>query len=396
MIYFYRRLSPGMDDEPSSRRQFLATTGLALSAAVAGCSLGPPDESPEPVNTTESTGFSSEPERPSQQSQPEPTSELSRVYRQVVDSVTAIRMEGGARGGSSGTAWVSDDSYLVTNEHVVRPGGDPFVWFTDIGWRDASIVGQDLYSDLAVIEVKNKPDEATPLPLVDEEKPVGTNVAAVGNPFQLTGSFTTGIISGRNRPIDIPGTRFSIADGIQTDVALNPGNSGGPLITHDGSVVGVINSGISGTAENVGFAISAAIVREVVPELIEDGSYEHSYLGVGLRDVTPGIIEANDLGGVRWGVYIGEVPSDGPSAGILRGTQTSTVIRGQRIPVGGDVIVRMNDWTIQNRERLSAFLALETRPGDTIEIEVIRDGERETVDVTVGSRPEPEVPTTGN
>jgi len=384
-----------MDDERSSRRTFLASAGIALSTAIAGCSLGAPTDSPEQSDTVQTEQFSNEPQRPPQQERVQTNSRLSEVYQDVVDSVTAVRVEGGMQGAAGGTAWVYDDDYLVTNEHVVREGTDPFLWFTDIGWRDASIVGTDLYSDLAVLEAENRPEEATPIELVDQEPPVGTRVAAVGNPFELTGSFTTGVISGRNRTIQIPRTPFSIADGVQTDAALNPGNSGGPLITHDGEVVGVINSGIRGTqsspAENVGFAISAAIVREVVPELIAEGEYEHSYLGVGLRDVTPGIIDANDLNGVRWGVYIGEVVEDGPSAGALRGTQTSQLVRGRQVPVGGDVIVRMGDWTIQNRERLSAFLALETRPGDTIDIEVVRDGERETVEVTVGSRPEPQV-----
>lgn len=384
-----------MDDERSSRRTFLASAGIALSTAIAGCSLAAPTDSPEQSNTTQTEQFSDDPQRPPQQEQAQANSQLSGVYQDVVDSVTAVRMEGGMRGTAGGTAWVYDDDYLVTNEHVVREGSDPFLWFTDIGWRDASIVGKDVYSDLAVLEARNKPDEATSIELVDEEPPVGTQVAAVGNPFELTGSFTTGVISGRNRTIEIPETPFSIADGVQTDAALNPGNSGGPLITHDGEVVGVINSGIRGSqanpAENVGFAISAAIVREVVPELIENGEYEHSYMGVGLSDVTPGIIEANDLDGVRWGVYIDEVVEDGPSAGTLSGTRTTESVRGQEVPVGGDVIVRMGDWTIQNRERLSAFLALETRPGDTIDIEVVRDGERETVEVTVGSRPDPEI-----
>jgi S1-C subfamily serine protease len=384
-----------MDDEWSSRRTFLASAGTALSAAIAGCSLGAPSDSPEQSETAQSEQFSNEPQRPPQQEQAQTNSQLTNVYKEVVDSVTAVRVEGGMRGAAGGTAWVYDDDYLVTNEHVVREGTDPFIWFTDIGWRDASIVGKDLYSDLAVLEAENKPSEATPIELVDEEPPVGTRVAAVGNPFELTGSFTTGVVSGRNRTIQIPRTPFSIADGVQTDAALNPGNSGGPLITHDGEVVGVINSGIRGTqsnpAENIGFAISAAMVREVVPELIEEGEYEHSYMGVGLRDVTPGIIDANDLNGVRWGVYIGEVVEDGPSAGALRGTQRTELVRGQQVPVGGDVIVRMGDWTIQNRERLSAFLALETRPGDTIDIEVVRDGERETVEITVGSRPDPEL-----
>ncbi len=384
-----------MDDERRSRRSFLAAAAVGLSAGIAGCSLDvPSDSSTHTESSQEGAGFPNNPERPETEQQPTNAgSELSEVYQEVVNSVAAVRMEGDQQESGSGTAWAYEDDYFVTNEHVVRVGTDPFLWFTDIGWREAEIVGTDVFSDLAVLQVQNRPEESTPLPLVNEPLAVGTEVAAVGNPFELTGSFTVGTISGRNRTIQVPGTAFSIADGIQTDAALNPGNSGGPLITHDGEVTGVVNSGVRGTqanpAENVNFAISAAIVREVIPELIEHGEYEHTFLGVFLEDVTPRIIEGNDLDGVTWGVYIDTVSAGEPSDGQLRGTQDTETVRGAETPVGGDVIVRMDDWTIQNRERLSAFLALETRPGDTIEIEVIRDGQRETVDVTVGARPDP-------
>lgn len=373
-----------MPDDRPSRRQFLAGTGLALSAAIAGCSLDAPGSS-EPDPDPESQ-FPDDPELPPQTEQLAANSTLTEVYQEVSDSVTAVRVgvENTAQ-TASGTAWVYDENYLVTNDHVVRDGTDPYIWFTDAGWREAEIVGTDRNSDLAVLEASGKPDSATPLSLVEQPVPVGTQVAAIGNPFGLTGSFTTGVVSGRNRTIDIPETPFSIADGIQTDAALNPGNSGGPLVTLDGQVVGVVSAG---QGDNVGFAISAEMVRRVVPELIDDGEYEHTYLGVALSDVTPEILEVNDMDGITWGVYINQVPDGSPSDGILQGTQSTTTVGDRQVPVGGDVIIRMDDWTIQNRERLSAFLALETDPGDTIEIEVVRDGSREVVDVTVGARSE--------
>lgn len=373
-----------MPDDRPSRRQFLAGTGLALSAAIAGCSLDAPGStSPEPEPESR---FPDDPELPPQTEQLAASSTLTEVYQEVSESVTGVRIgvEDSAQ-SASGTAWVYDENYLVTNDHVVRNGSDPYIWFTDAGWREAEIVGTDRNSDLAVLEVSGKPDSAAPLELVEQPVPVGTQVAAIGNPFGLTGSFTTGVVSGRNRTINIPQTPFSIADGIQTDAALNPGNSGGPLITLDGQVVGVVSAG---QGDNVGFAISAAMVKQVVPELIEDGEYEHTYLGVLLSDVTPKLLEANDMDGITWGVYINQVPAGSPSDGVLRGTQSTTTIGGTEVPVGGDVIIRMDDWTIQKRERLSAFLALETEPGDTIEIEVVRDGSREVVDVTVGARSE--------
>lgn len=367
-----------MGEKPFSRRGVLSAAGVAVTTAVAGCSLDAP-EADSSHDTSNGNSGSDDLEVPPQNEQIPADSTLAELYRETVDSVVGVRMEGGDFGTATGTAWVYEDEYLVTNDHVVRGGGDPYLWFTGIGWREATVTASDVYSDLAVLRVANRPEAATPLDLVSRPRPVGTRIAAIGNPFNLSGSFTTGVISGRNRTIEIPNTPFSIADGIQTDAALNPGNSGGPLITFEGDVVGVVNAG-QRNSDNIGFAISAAMARRVVPDLIEQGEYDHSYLGVGLQDVTPPIIESNDLGGVNWGVYIAEVDSDGPSAGQLQ---------GELPPSGGDVIVRMDDWTIQNRERLSAFLALETDPGDTIEIEVIRDGRRETVSVTVGSRPDP-------
>lgn len=376
-----------MTDKRTSRRQVLAGTGIALSAAIAGCSLNAPSGTEARNNAETDASFPDGPESPPQTEEVPADSALSEVYQEVVNSVGAVRIETDMEGTAGGTAWVYEDDYLVTNDHVVRGGSEPYVWFTDAGWREADIVGTDLHSDLAVLEVSEKPESATGLPIVEQAVSVGTQVAAIGNPFELTGSFTTGVVSGRNRTIEIPGTAFSIADGIQTDAALNPGNSGGPLITFDGRVVGVVSAGLG---ENIGFAISAAMVKQVVPDLIAHGEYEHSYLGVGLSDVVPPIIEVNDLDGITWGVYINQVPEDGPSDGVLRGTQTTETLRGEEVPVGGDVIIRMDDWTIQNRERLSAFLALETEPGDTIEIEIIRDGSREVVNVTVGARSDAE------
>jgi len=377
-----------MVEKRFSRRRLLATAGATLSAAVAGCSLSAPEQEPDENDgdSPSANGFPNQFDPPSSgNEQLIADAEFTQVYRNLVDSVGGVRIESEDQRDSGGTGWVYEDNYLVTNEHVVRNTENPYVWFTDTGWREGSVVGRDVYSDLAVIEAESKPDGATGLPLVEQPHAVGTPVAAIGNPFDLTGSFTTGVISGRNRTIETPESPFSIADGVQTDAALNPGNSGGPLVTLDGRVVGVVNSG---GGENVGFAISAAMVKNVVPSLIQDGEYEHSYMGVGLTGVTPRIIEANDLP-VSWGVYIVTVNPDGPSADTIQGADGSSVVRGREIQTGGDVIIRMEDWTIQDRERLSAFLALETDPGDTIEVEVIRDGSRETVDLTLGERPEP-------
>lgn len=378
-----------MEEPRLSRRRLLAGAGISASAGIAGCLMQAPEEvsqrQPEPDGDGE---FPDEFDPPTQSArEPALDSELSELYDAVVDSVAAVEVQT-ELGPGGGSAWVYQDSYLVTNEHVIADTTEPYVWFIDIGWREATVVGTDFHSDLAVLEVEDKPDSAGALPVVDEGKAVGTPVAAVGNPFDLTGSFTTGVISGRNRNIRVPGRDFSIADGVQTDAAVNPGNSGGPLLTFDGEVAGVVSAG---QGETIGFAISAAMVRNVVPTLIERGEYEHSHLGVLLADVRPEIIEANDLP-VSWGVYILETVEGEAADGVLQGAADDGEFDGTELPTGGDVIVRMGDWDIPDTERLSAFLALETAPGDTIEIEIVRAGERETVDVTLGRRPEAEDP----
>lgn len=384
-----------MDDEPRfSRRQLLAGAGTALAGGLAGCTLVTPretDENPgDPAENTSDTEaideFPDEFDRPGENpDEPDADGGLTDIYRDIVDSVVAVRIEA-AEGTSGGTAWVYDDTHLVTNEHVVRDVSEPFVWFDDVGWREATVVGTDFHSDLAVLEIDATPPEATPLELVAEPVPVGTEVAAIGNPFELTGSFTTGVVSGRNRNIDVLGG-FSIADGIQTDAPVNPGNSGGPLVTHDREVAGVVNAEVRG--DNVGFAISARMTDRVVPALIEDGEFRHSRMGVLLRDVTPGIIEANELP-VTWGVYIVEAQDGLPADGVLAGSTGEETVRGQPVETGGDVIVGLShdgvNWPIPTTERLSAFLALYTDPGDRIDVEIIRNGERQTVQLELTSR----------
>ncbi|MFC7072122.1 S1C family serine protease [Halovenus rubra] len=378
-----------MEQTGMSRRHLLAGVGSLLSASVAGCVLQAPEEIPstESESTDRNLG-----EFPETSDTPEGTIEKpstegaqSEVYDAVIDSVAGVEIQT-PQGPAGGTAWVYNDSYLVTNEHVVSFDVPPYVRFPDAGWREASVVGTDIHSDLAVIEVTNKPENATPLPLVEEPQAVGTPVAAVGNPFNLAGSLTTGVISGLDRNIRPRGQPYSIADGIQFDAAVNPGNSGGPLVTYGGDVVGVVSAG-QRQAQNIGFAISAAMVQNVVPALIADGEYEHSHMGIQLYDVRPPIIKANDLP-VTWGVYIDDTLPGGPSDGILEGTTETQSVDGRDVPVGGDVIVRMGDWAIPSQERLSAFLALETDPGDTIEIEIIRNAERETISLTLGARPD--------
>ncbi len=372
-----------------SRRKLLGAVGTGLAAGLAGCSVDAPDgtdtEVPSQDGPTRYETYSA-PERGSNGDTPAAQSAYGSVYQAISDSVAAVRVESGGQTGS-GTAWLYDGDFLVTNEHVVGDAQSVSVWFNGSGWQDASTLATDVYSDLAVVEAPDRPDDIERIPLVASEPPVGTEVIAIGNPFGLSGSLSAGIVSGQDRTLPAA-NGFSIPDAVQTDAAVNPGNSGGPLVDLNGELVGVVNAG---GGDNIGFAISAAMVDRVIPSLIRTGSYEHSYLGVNIAPVTPPVIEANDLS-VSWGVYIDNVVEDGPADGVLQGSTGSEtiVVENRRVGTGGDVVYRMNGVDIPTQQALSTFLALQVRPGDTIDVEVLRDGSRETVELTLGARPAPQ------
>ncbi|WP_394328377.1 S1C family serine protease [Natrinema salaciae] len=311
-------------------------------------------------------------------------SPYTETYRNTIDSVVLVSVSGagGGPGGGLGSGFVIDDQHIVTNNHVVQGAseGGIEIQFSNEEWRTASIVGTDVYSDLAVLSVEDMPDVADGLSLSESEPAIGQTVLAIGNPLGLDASVSHGIVSGTDRSLPSP-TGFSIPAAIQTDAPINPGNSGGPLVGLEGDVLGVV---FAGAGQTIGFAISALLANRVVPALIEDGTYEHAYMGVGVRPVGPEI--AAEIGlDEPVGVLVVEVVPDGPADGVL---EPST--RGR--PTGGDVIVAIDGEAIPNQPALSSYLALETSPGDTIEIEIVRDGEPQTVELTLEARPDAERP----
>jgi S1-C subfamily serine protease len=361
-----------MEFDSPSRRTFLGALG-AVAAGVAGCQ-SPGSTDPDPGIGSGGTNA---------QTAPPDGNAVSAAYRSAAGAVASIRVYGDGR-GSQGSGFLIDDRHLVTNEHVVAGGTEYHARFEDTGWREVALVGADVYSDLAVLRIDDPPTETTPLSFVDDDPPVGTQVVAIGNPFGLAGSVSAGIVSGVDRTLE-SANNFSIADAVQTDAAVNPGNSGGPLITLDGEVVGVINAG---GGDNVAFAVSAALTQRVVPELVAEGGYDHSYMGVVLQDVTPRLAEAGTIDPAA-GVYIDRVVEGGPSDGVLQGSERRVVQSGVEVGVGGDVIRRLDDTPTPTRQELSTFLSLETSPGDTIDVTLDRDGRQRTVQLTLGTRPDP-------
>ncbi|NKE36335.1 trypsin-like serine protease [Natronococcus sp. JC468] len=369
-----------MDQHRPSRREVLAATGVGVAGLAAGCAA-PRDESSVEGNSSHDIDREDRADG----------STYTDVYEAIIDSVTQIRVFGvenprtDETGRGQGSGFVVDEQYVVTNHHVVSGGEEIDLQYSNGDWSSTRLLGSDVYSDLAVLEADHVPDVATPLGLAEERPVVGQEVLAIGNPYGLEGSMSSGIVSGVNRTIPAPQGNFSFPNAVQTDAPVNPGNSGGPLVDLDGNVVGVVNAG---GGNNIGFAISAALARRVVPALVEDGEYDHPFLGVAVATVDRFVAEANDLEEAA-GVIVTETTRE-PAAGTLEPADRSVERGGEPVPVGGDVLRSIDGEPIPDRNALSTHLALETSPGETVRVELRRDGEVRTVELTLGSRPRPD------
>lgn len=312
---------------------------------------------------------------------------LPELYDMVDESVVSIAALGPQSSEGSGFVY-SEKGHIVTNQHVVEGATRIEVTFTDGSARTAELVGSDPYTDLAVLKVDKEglnPLELGNSTAVEE----GQDAIAIGNPFGLRSSMTKGIISAKGRTIRVE-QGFSIPNVIQTDAAINPGNSGGPLLNKYGEVVGV-NTAIdtqTGTFSGVGFAVPVNTVKRVIPSLISSGDHNHPYIGVRGLNIGPDIAEEMDLDRTS-GFLVTEVPNGtGADKAGLRGGQYQGTIQGQNIMLGGDVIVEINDTEVRSLQDVLTYLAREADVGDTIEVTVIRDGERRTFNLTLEARPE--------
>ncbi len=349
----------------STRRGFLTT--LAGGATVlAGCAQDTttPSSPPAPATSVEL---------------PEGDGRYATAIENTIGSVALVRSFGDR--SSQGSAFVYDDSYLITNHHVIEGARDIEIRYTQNDWASGTVVGSDVRSDLAAVRVDNRPDYAQPLPLAESNPGVGTEVVALGNPLGFENSVSAGIISNAGRPVSVGGD-ISLPNAVQTDAALNPGNSGGPLVNLDGDVLAMISLG---AGEGVGFGISAPMIQKVIPSLIETGEYRHSYIGVGIREVSPRIATANDLPSAS-GIYITDVMEGTPAAGVFQGATSTTTINGLSVPVGGDVLTQVDGRSMEITGDLSKYLALETSPGDTVEVRFIRDGSEQIAELTLAAR----------
>ena len=331
---------------------------------------------------------------------------VNQIYERDGDGVGFITATGISSGSTSpfdpygqsqeGTATgsgflIDNEGHMVTNNHVIEGAEEISVTIGDSDETyEAEVVGTDPSTDLALIKV-DAPDSAMkPLQLADSEGvKVGDPVVAIGNPFGLDRTVTTGIVSALQREISSL-NEYAISNVIQTDAAINPGNSGGPLINTDGEVIGVnsqiATGGSGGGNVGIGFAVPSNTVRDVVDQLIDTGTVEHAYLGISGATISDQLSEALNLG-TDQGVIVQEVPEDGPAseAGIEAG-DTPVTVGGQQVMTGGDVITGINGEEIGSMEDLIAKIN-ESKVGDEIELTVLRDGDTRTVKVPLSARP---------
>jgi 2-alkenal reductase len=315
---------------------------------------------------------------------------LINIYQRVNPAVVHIRVFTSAEdfniplGTGSGFLY-DNEGHIVTNNHVVIDGDSFEVVFNDGTRVEATIVGTDVDSDLAVIKAKSVPEGVVPVVLGDSSAvQVGEFVAAIGNPFDETGSMSVGIVSGLGRTllsqrVTEDGGRYSLPQVIQTDAAINPGNSGGPLLNMEGQVIGV-NSAIlteTGVNSGVGYTIPVNAVKRVVPALIADGQYVYPFIGISMWTLDITLQEELDVPQIA-GAYVRNVSPGTPAdeAGLI----------GQDGP-GGDLIVAVNGEPIMTSDDLISYLVFETVVGQTVDLTVIRDGQEIVLPLTLGERP---------
>ena len=321
---------------------------------------------------------------------------LIEIFEQTEESVVQVNVrttDGRNNPGNMGSGFVySEDGYIITNNHVVDDAGIVNITFLDGESYTAKIIGTDPDLDLAVLKVEMESRYIQPIPIGDSSQlKVGEQITAIGNPFGLSGSMTSGIISqmGRLLPQD---SGYSIPDVIQTDAAINPGNSGGPLLNMKGEVVGINTAIQSATGEftGVGFAVPSNTVKKVIPVLIRDGIFHHPWMGISGSDVDPELAKVRGLASSK-GFLVATVIEASPAeeAGLLGVTDTKE-IDGREYPLDGDIIIKIDDVVVRKISDILIHLQREKSVGDEMIMTINRDGAIIEATLVLGERPQNE------
>jgi S1-C subfamily serine protease len=319
---------------------------------------------------------------------------LTQLYNRTKNSVVLISVRT-ATGGGTGSGFVYDEEgRIITNNHVAGDATSITVTFLNGRVADATLVGTDPYSDMAVIDVDVPAEDLIPVTLGESsDLLVGEYVVAIGNPFGLANTMTLGIVSALGRQSSAPGN-YVIVDVIQTDAAINPGNSGGPLLSLRGEVIGMNTWILSDTGQfsGVGFAIPSDTVKREVNSLIETGGYQHPWIGITGRQMSPDVAKAMSLSPSTMGTLVVSVTEDSPAEDAeLRGGDRQVTIEGTALMVGGDIIIGADGRYMSNFYDLINYVERNKRPGDVVTFTVIRRGEANPIDIelTLGVRPGP-------
>ena len=319
---------------------------------------------------------------------------LTEIFERTEESVVQVNIRSDNainNRGNMGSGFVyKDDGYIITNHHVVDNAERVTITFLDGESYIAKIIGTDADLDIAVLKVEIGSTYLQPIPIGDSSHlKVGEPIAAIGNPFGLSGSMTSGIISqiGRLLPQD---SGYSIPDVIQTDAAINPGNSGGPLLNMKGEVVGMNTAIQSATGEftGVGFAVPSNTIKKVVPVLIRDGIFHHPWMGISGSDVDPDLAKIRDLNSSK-GFLIATVVEGSPAdAAGLQGVTITKEIDGREYALDGDIIIKIDDVVVRKISDILIHLQREKSIGDELIMTVNRDGTMIEAVLVLGERPQ--------
>jgi S1-C subfamily serine protease len=317
----------------------------------------------------------------------------TEIYEQVRPAVVQITASAG-RSGGTGTGVVIDESgHILTNNHVVDGARTIEVRFADGSTTSATLVGTDPASDLAVVQVD--PSEAPESALIGDSDAMrpGDTVLAIGNPFNLEGTITQGIVSALDRTYATGGSTRPLRGMIQTDAAINPGNSGGPLLNCKGEVIGINTLLENPTGENVNvgvaFAVAINTAKNSLSDMVSGETVSHPWLGIAGVDVTPALAEELGLNTAS-GVYVTVVSSGSPAADAgLEGAfaSQSQAAGSEDVPPGGDVILSVDGEEVSSIEELAGYLDREKRPGESVELAVVRNGETLTLSAELADWP---------
>ena len=311
----------------------------------------------------------------------------SGVVRIDVDKINSSR-----EAGTLGSGFVFDDlGHIITNAHVVEGASGITITFLDGSQYNAQIIGSDKFTDIAVIKVEEKPRYLHPLQMGDSSTlKVGEQVAAIGNPFGLSGSMTSGIVSQIGRLLPSQDTGFSIPNVIQTDAAINPGNSGGPLLNMVGQVMGINTAIQSGTGQSagIGFAVPSNTISKVVPVLIEEGKYSHPWIGISGQDIYPELAKVRDLDQSKGFLIVTVVPGSPAEMAGLKGVSEIKTIGDKEYPADGDIIVSVDGKEVRKISDILIHLQEEKSVGDEMILGILRDGEVMHIILVLIERPD--------